>query len=104
MSRESVLGERGADWLRTMVRIRRFEETLADLHRSGELVGVVHLSIGQEATAVGICSSLRAGDQITSTHRGHHHMLARGFDPHRITPRSSAGPAATAAARAAPCT
>ena len=84
MSRESVLGERGADWLRTMVRIRRFEETLADLHRSGELVGVVHLSIGQEATAVGICSSLRAGDQITSTHRGHHHMLARGLDPRRM--------------------
>jgi acetoin:2,6-dichlorophenolindophenol oxidoreductase subunit alpha len=84
VSRESVLGERGADWLRTMVRIRRFEEALADLHRSGELVGVVHLSIGQEATAVGICSALRAGDQITSTHRGHHHMLARGLEPRRM--------------------
>ena len=84
MSRESVLEKRGAEWLRTMVRIRRFEETLADLHRSGELVGVVHLSIGQEATAVGICSSLRAGDQITSTHRGHHHMLARGLEPRRM--------------------
>jgi TPP-dependent pyruvate/acetoin dehydrogenase alpha subunit len=80
----SVLGERGADWLRTMVRIRLFEETLADLHRRGELVGVVHLSVGQEATAVGVCSSLRAGDQITSTHRGHHHMLARGLEPRRM--------------------
>ena len=67
-----------------MIRIRLFEESLADLYRRGELVGVVHLSIGQEATAVGICSALHAGDQITSTHRGHHHMLARGLDPQRM--------------------
>jgi TPP-dependent pyruvate/acetoin dehydrogenase alpha subunit len=67
-----------------MVRIRLFEETLADLYKLGQLVGVVHLSIGQEATAVGVCSSLRNGDQITSTHRGHHHMLARGLDPRRM--------------------
>ena len=67
-----------------MVRIRIFEETLADLYKRGQLVGVVHLSIGQEATAVGVCSSLRNGDQITSTHRGHHHMLARGLDPRRM--------------------
>jgi TPP-dependent pyruvate/acetoin dehydrogenase alpha subunit len=67
-----------------MVRIRLFEETLADLYKRGQLVGVVHLSIGQEATAVGVCSSLRNGDQITSTHRGHHHMLARGLDPRRM--------------------
>ena len=38
-----------------MVRIRLFEETLADLYKLGQLVGVVHLSIGQEATAVGVC-------------------------------------------------
>ena len=67
-----------------MIRIRLFEETLAELYRQGRLVGVVHLSIGQEATAVGVCSALRAGDQITSTHRGHHHMLARGLDPRRM--------------------
>jgi acetoin:2,6-dichlorophenolindophenol oxidoreductase subunit alpha len=67
-----------------MIRIRLFEESLADLYRRGLLVGVVHLSIGQEATAVGVCSALRSGDQITSTHRGHHHMLARGLDPQRI--------------------
>ena len=67
-----------------MVRIRLYEETLADLYKLGQLVGVVHLSIGQEATAVGVCSSLRNGDQITSTHRGHHHMLARGLDPRRM--------------------
>jgi pyruvate dehydrogenase E1 component alpha subunit len=67
-----------------MVRIRLFEEALADLYKRGQLVGVVHLSIGQEATAVGVCASLRNGDQITSTHRGHHHMLARGLDPRRM--------------------
>jgi pyruvate dehydrogenase E1 component alpha subunit len=74
----------GAEWLRTMVRIRLFEESLADLYTRGQLVGVVHLSVGQEATAVGVCSALREGDQITSTHRGHHHMLARGLDPRRM--------------------
>ncbi|HEY7197008.1 MAG TPA: thiamine pyrophosphate-dependent dehydrogenase E1 component subunit alpha [Gaiellaceae bacterium] len=79
-----MLERRGADWLRTMLRIRIFEETLAELYRRGELVGVVHLSIGQEATATGVCSCLREGDQITSTHRGHHHMLARGLDPKRM--------------------
>jgi acetoin:2,6-dichlorophenolindophenol oxidoreductase subunit alpha len=67
-----------------MIRIRLFEESLAELYRRGQLVGVVHLSIGQEATAVGVCSALRGGDQITSTHRGHHHMLARGLDPQRM--------------------
>jgi pyruvate dehydrogenase E1 component alpha subunit len=71
-------------WLRTMVRIRLFEEQLAELYKAGRLVGVVHLSIGQEATAVGVCSALDAGDQITSTHRGHHHMLARGLEPQRM--------------------
>jgi acetoin:2,6-dichlorophenolindophenol oxidoreductase subunit alpha len=67
-----------------MLRIRLFEEALADLYNRGMLVGVGHLSIGQEATAVGACSSLMPGDQITSTHRGHHHMLARGLDPRRM--------------------
>jgi acetoin:2,6-dichlorophenolindophenol oxidoreductase subunit alpha len=79
-----AVASRGPEWLRTMVRIRLFEETLSDLYKRGALVGVVHLSIGQEATAVGVCSALRAGDQITSTHRGHHHMLARGLDPERM--------------------
>jgi TPP-dependent pyruvate/acetoin dehydrogenase alpha subunit len=79
-----IVETRGAEWLRMMLRIRLFEETLADLYKHAMLVGVVHLSIGQEATAVGVCSSLRDGDQITSTHRGHHHMLARGLDPKRM--------------------
>jgi len=80
----SATESKGSEWLRTMIRIRLFEESLADLYRRGLLVGVVHLSVGQEATAVGVCSALRSGDQITSTHRGHHHMLARGLDPQRM--------------------
>jgi TPP-dependent pyruvate/acetoin dehydrogenase alpha subunit len=79
-----ILRQRGPQWLRTMARIRLFEQKLAELYRSGRLVGVVHLSIGQEATAVGVCSALRPGDQITSTHRGHHHMLARGLEPREM--------------------
>jgi pyruvate dehydrogenase E1 component alpha subunit len=67
-----------------MLRIRLFEQKLAELYKGGRLVGVVHLSIGQEATAVGVCSALRPGDQITSTHRGHHHMLARGLEARRM--------------------
>ena len=100
----SLVETHGAEWLRMMLRIRLFEEELADLYKRGMLVGVVHLSIGQEATAVGVCSSLLPGDQITSTHRGHHHMLARGLDPNGCSPRSSAEQAATAAAREGRCT
>ncbi len=74
----------GAEWLHLMIRIRAFEELLGELYKRGELVGVVHLSIGQEAVAVGTCAQLQGGDQITSTHRGHHHMVARGLEPQRM--------------------
>ncbi len=61
-----------------MVHVRQFEELLAELHPRGELPGVVHLSVGQEGVAVGVCSAMEPGDWMTSTHRGHHHLLARG--------------------------
>lgn len=64
--------------LRTMVRIRRFEEKLAHLFKRGQLPGFVHLYVGEEAVAVGVCSALRPDDRITSTHRGHGHLLAKG--------------------------
>ncbi len=66
---------------RRMLRIRGFESRVADLYRDGEVAGFVHLSIGQEAAAVGACWHLRPGDVITSTHRGHGHCLAKGMDP-----------------------
>jgi len=66
---------------RRMLVIRGFEERVAALYRDGEVPGFVHLSIGQEASAVGACWPLRSTDVITSTHRGHGHCLAKGLDP-----------------------
>jgi len=66
---------------RRMLVIRGFEQRVAALYRDGEVPGFVHLSIGQEAAAVGACWPLRAHDVITSTHRGHGHCLAKGLDP-----------------------
>ena len=66
---------------RRMLLIRGFEERVASLYRDGEVPGFVHLSIGQEASAVGACWSLRPADVITSTHRGHGHCLAKGLGP-----------------------
>jgi len=66
---------------RRMLLIRGFEQRVADLYRDGDVPGFVHLSIGQEGTAVGACWPLRPSDVITSTHRGHGHCLAKGLDP-----------------------
>jgi len=66
---------------RRMLLIRGFEERVSSLYRDGEVPGFVHLSIGQEATAVGACWPLGPADVITSTHRGHGHCLAKGLDP-----------------------
>jgi pyruvate dehydrogenase E1 component alpha subunit len=64
--------------------IRRFEERAIELVRSGEIVGGIHPYIGQEAVAAGVCTALRPDDLITSTHRGHGHVLAKGADPARM--------------------
>jgi pyruvate dehydrogenase E1 component alpha subunit len=66
--------------LRTMVRIRTFEETSAKLFLDGRIVGFLHLYSGEEAVAAGVCACLRDDDYITSTHRGHGHCLAKGAD------------------------
>jgi len=60
--------------------IRRFEEALEEMFSRGVLHGTMHLSIGQEAVAEGVCSALDEGDFITSTHRGHGHAIAHGAD------------------------
>jgi 2-oxoisovalerate dehydrogenase E1 component len=69
---------------RRMLVIRGFEERVAVLYRFGDVPGFVHLSIGQEASAVGACWPLGPADVITSTHRGHGHCLAKGLDPLRM--------------------
>jgi pyruvate dehydrogenase E1 component alpha subunit len=66
---------------RRMLLIRRMEERLGEVVKSGELPGPVHLYIGQEAVAVGVCAHLTDEDWIASTHRGHGHFLAKGGDP-----------------------
>jgi pyruvate dehydrogenase E1 component alpha subunit len=70
--------------LQRMLLIRRMEERLGEVVKSGELPGSVHLYIGQEAVAVGVCSNLTRDDWIASTHRGHGHFLAKGGDPHAM--------------------
>ncbi|TCC58702.1 thiamine pyrophosphate-dependent dehydrogenase E1 component subunit alpha [Kribbella pittospori] len=69
---------------RTVRLIRRFEERAIEFVRSGEIVGGIHPYIGQEAIAAGVCAALTDTDVITSTHRGHGHVLARGADPARL--------------------
>lgn len=70
--------------LRQMLTIRRFEEHASDGFRAGDIYGVVHAYIGEEAVAVGVCEALRDGDQIISTHRGHGHCIAKGADLNRM--------------------
>lgn len=69
---------------RTVRLIRRFEERAIELVRGGQIVGGIHPYIGEEAIAAGVCAALRPDDMITSTHRGHGHVLAKGADPARM--------------------
>ncbi len=66
------------DMHRRMVRIRLFEEAAGKLAESARLPGFLHLYVGQEAVAAGVCATLSDDDQITSTHRGHGHLVAKG--------------------------
>ena len=66
------------DLYTTMLTIRLFEDRIVDLYARGEVPGLVHLYIGEEAVATGICEALRDDDYITSTHRGHGHVIAKG--------------------------
>ena len=63
---------------RRMRRIRSFEERLSDLVTAGKMGGFMHLYLGEEAVAVGVCSHLSDQDIVTSTHRGHGHCIAKG--------------------------
>ncbi len=63
---------------RRMVTIRLFEEKVGELFLGGEIPGFVHLYVGEEAIAVGVCAALTDKDYITSTHRGHGHCIAKG--------------------------
>ena len=72
------------DMYRRMVTIRKFENTTYDVYSRGIMPGLAHLYTGMEAVAVGVCITLDKQDNITSTHRGHGHLLAKGGDPKRM--------------------
>ena len=83
--REQIAGsERLNEFLREMLLIRRFEEKVEERFRAGELPGFLHVAIGQEAVAVGVCRALDDGDVIASTHRAHGHTIANGTPPNEV--------------------
>jgi TPP-dependent pyruvate/acetoin dehydrogenase alpha subunit len=99
-SEDSVVARRGNGYLATeqappetsnalelfrmMTLIRAVELEIERLHRLGEMSGSFHSSLGQEACAAGVCSLLRTSDIATSTHRGHHHAIAKGVPPEAL--------------------
>jgi TPP-dependent pyruvate/acetoin dehydrogenase alpha subunit len=80
----SLSSEELRDFFRDMLLIRRFEEKVEERFRAGELPGFLHVAIGQEAVAVGVCRALEDGDVMASTHRAHGHTLARGTHPNEV--------------------
>ena len=74
----NISNDKMIDLYKKMVTIRLFEEKIQDLYARGLVPGLAHLYIGEEAVATGICANLRKEDYITSTHRGHGHVIAKG--------------------------
>jgi pyruvate dehydrogenase E1 component alpha subunit len=70
--------EKMLEMYKTMLTIRRFEEKVIKLYAKGAITGAAHLYIGEEAIAAGVCANLKSDDYITSTHRGHGHLIAKG--------------------------
>lgn len=70
--------------LRAMWTIRAFEEKVSELFAKGEIKGLLHLGIGQEAVAVGACGVLRPDDAVLGSHRSHGHAIAKGADLSRL--------------------
>jgi acetoin:2,6-dichlorophenolindophenol oxidoreductase subunit alpha len=83
-SRTALGGEEALLLLRTMWRIRLFEERVGQLKRADEVHGLIHLSVGQEAVAAGVCGQLRADDPVYSGHRAHGHAIAKGAPLERV--------------------
>ena len=80
----SISPEVQFDLHRRMVRIRLFEEAAGRLAEAAKLPGFLHLYVGEEAVAAGVCAALNDDDHITSTHRGHGHLVAKGGDLNRM--------------------
>ena len=84
MSSRQIAPAKALDIYSRMNRIRQFEHKVGELFRSGQLPGFVHLYIGEEAVAAGVCATLNDHDYIVSTHRGHGHAIAKGGDVNRM--------------------
>jgi len=89
LSTDDITSERVVELYRTMMRIRLFEESIGGVYidemaEGKSLLGELHLSIGQEAIAAGVCSNLRREDSVTSYYRGHGHGIAKGVDSARM--------------------
>jgi pyruvate dehydrogenase E1 component alpha subunit len=76
----SLSNEKLVDMYKTMLKIRKFETKAMELFATGSIGGFVHLYLGEEAVATGACANLTDDDYITSTHRGHGHIVAKGGD------------------------
>ncbi|WP_420645082.1 thiamine pyrophosphate-dependent dehydrogenase E1 component subunit alpha [Candidatus Leptofilum sp.] len=81
IANSGLTAEQLTDALHKMHQIRFFEEKAESLYVLGKIHGTMHLSIGQEASAVGACLALRSDDYILSTHRGHGHCIGKGAEP-----------------------
>jgi pyruvate dehydrogenase E1 component alpha subunit len=80
----AIAKEKLINMYRVMVRIREFEERTKKEFAAGKIPGFVHLYAGEEAVATGACANLRPDDYITSTHRGHGHLIAKGGKTDRM--------------------
>jgi pyruvate dehydrogenase E1 component alpha subunit len=81
---EKIDNEKLLAMYKNMVTIRLFENQVSDLFAAGKLPGFIHLYIGEEAVATGVCANLKEQDYITSTHRGHGHLIAKGGDLNKM--------------------
>jgi pyruvate dehydrogenase E1 component alpha subunit len=76
--------EQKIDLLKTIIKIRRFEEKTVQLYQTAKIWGYLHPYIGEEAVAAGTCAAIEKSDYIISTHRGHGHSIAKGADLNRM--------------------
>ena len=79
MSKEKI-----KEMYKTMMKIRKFEEFAVGATAEGRIPGFIHLYIGEEAIATGVCANLKPDDYITSTHRGHGHIIAKGGELNKM--------------------
>lgn len=81
---DQISKELAVEFYTNMYKIRRFEEEVFEFYKNGQMTGLAHLYIGEEAVAAGACAAIQPQDYIGSTHRGHGHLVARGADTKKM--------------------